>query len=120
MGCFCFDDITRPMHLIVRDSEISVTYKGDGSSVTGNPLHNLFIGPVPIMFDGIKDVIDNDLADLKVTYNEEYGFPERITADPISSAIDDEFEAAVATVVLVTMRSTQPARNSEAATRESR
>ena len=90
-GCFCPDFITRPIHLVVRSSEIMLTYTDDGSRVTDDALESLFIGPVPKMFDGIKFMIDNDPDEMRVIYNEEYGFPERITADPISSAIDDEF-----------------------------
>lgn len=90
-GCFCPDFITRPIHLVVRNSEISLTYTDDGSDVTEDALESLLIGPVPKMFEGIKFVIDNDPDDFKVIYNEEFGFPERIAADPISSAIDDEF-----------------------------
>lgn len=90
-GCFCPDFITRPIHLVVKNSEITLTYTDDGSSVTDDALESLFIGTIPKMFDGIKLVIDNDPDDMKVIYNEEYGLLERIAADPISSAIDDEF-----------------------------
>ena len=100
-GCFCPDFITRPIHLVVRNSEISLTYTDDGSSVIEDALESLLIGPIPKMFDGIKFVIDNDPDDLKVIYNEEYGFPERIAADPISSAIDDEFGFRVSNFRLV-------------------
>jgi len=100
-GCFCPDFITRPIHLVVRNSEISLTYTDDGKHVTEDALESLLIGPIPKMFDGIKFVIDNEPDDLKVIYNEEYGFPERIAADPISSAIDDEFDFSVSNFKLI-------------------
>ena len=38
---------------------------------------------------------------MSVIYSEEYGFPERIAADPISSGIDDEFGFSVSNFKII-------------------
>lgn len=89
--CFCPDFITRPIRLVVTNSETSLVYADDGSNVAQQALETPLIGPVPKMFEGIEFVIRNEPDDLEVIYSEDYGFPVSIVVDPISSAIDDEF-----------------------------
>jgi hypothetical protein len=91
LACFCLKRDMRPIHVLVRGSETTFTYKDDDSRVTDAALDSLLIGAVPKMFNDIKLVIDKDPVDLRVVYNEEYGYPERIIVDPGSSISDDEF-----------------------------
>lgn len=45
---------------------------------------------IPNLFDIVQEAIDSNVASLKVTYNDNYGYPEVIEIDRIKAAIDDE------------------------------
>jgi hypothetical protein len=55
-----------------------------------------FYPAVPGLFDLIEDTLQDGADDVRVRYDEEYGFPVEIDVDLIENAIDDEFTVSVA------------------------
>jgi hypothetical protein len=91
-GCFCSDDITRPMHLVVTDGRTTISYADDGSRVTGEALESMLVGGVEKIFDAIDFVLSRNPDRLLIEYDEEFGFPQIIKIDPNADAIDDELD----------------------------
>ena len=99
-GCFCAFSQDMPLNIEVKDGQVVSMQYQSGNEIDPNLLEyfNRFT-TIDRLFDEIesgfeiKDNVDTagDKADeVKVTYDETYGFPTQINIDFIKNAVDDE------------------------------
>lgn len=87
--CFCLVEISRPVTIEVRNGAThSVSYLADGTAADAKYFEKY--DTIDELFLIIDDAIDQKADEIKVTYDEELGFPTRIHIDFMKEAVDDE------------------------------
>src|SRR5512142_581688 len=100
VGCFCAFSQDMPLAIEVKDGQIvSMTYQSGKEIEAGNLEYFQRFATIDKLFDeianGFADKGNVDSAgkkadEIKVTYDESYGFPKQVSVDRIKEAIDDE------------------------------
>ena len=86
-SCFCFSE--EDVVIIVKAKVITEAfYSPSGVYLGENELDRLHT--IPKLFGIVQEAIDSNAASLNVTYNSEFGYPEKIDIDRIKEAVDDE------------------------------
>jgi hypothetical protein len=89
IGCFCPNDITSPVNVIVLNGETySVVYQSDGQTVTNSVLDA--VNTIEDLFKIIRNAINEKVDKLTVEYDPILGYPKTISIDPIETAVDEE------------------------------
>jgi hypothetical protein len=88
-GCYCGNEVTRPVVVEVRDGEVvSVAYQESGGAVEAT-----YAGLWPAMegvFDILQDALDQEAVDVTARYDADHGFPEHIAIDYSENVVDEE------------------------------
>ncbi len=88
-GCFCDENIMRPVRVLVRnDAIVSLTFDDTGAPVPA-AYWGLFHS-IDGLFGIVDDAIDKDAHDLEVRYDGSYNFPRLIEIDYSRNAVDEE------------------------------
>ncbi len=88
--CFCLDELTRKVTLIVNNNWIqSYRYTSDDTEVD-TPYKQYFLS-IDQLFTLIEDAMARGVFTLDVSYDPDLGFPTSISIDEIPCAVDDEF-----------------------------
>ncbi|MDD5082460.1 MAG: DUF6174 domain-containing protein [Dehalococcoidales bacterium] len=94
IGCFCPQDITHPVIIEVRNNQpASITYADTGAAVTTD-----FFGRCDTMtklFSIIENAITQEVDELTVSYEAEFGYPTNIYIDASQQAADEEISYTV-------------------------
>jgi hypothetical protein len=87
LGCFCPPQVTGPFSVTVLDGAVVDVRTEDGRRVPAGDL----MAPTTIeaVFERASRALAGDTVDIEL--DPAWGFPVRITADPITDAIDDEW-----------------------------
>jgi len=89
IGCFCPDDITSPVNVLVMSGKTdSVVYESDGTPVTKDIFAS--IDTIEDLFIIIRKAINDKVDELEVEYDPILGYPTIINIDPIKTAVDEE------------------------------
>jgi hypothetical protein len=90
IGCFCPFNEQMPLTIEVKDGEaISIT-ASNGQDIAPNLETYMKSASVEALFDIIQSAMKSGADDIKVTYDDHYGFPTSINIDNIKMAVDDE------------------------------
>ncbi len=87
VGCFCPQDITRPVNITVREGIPTLAYADDGTPVTDKFFDDY--NTIDKLFSTALRALQNADA-ASVSYDEKYGFPTRINIDFNKKLVDDE------------------------------
>jgi hypothetical protein len=98
IGCFCVYTQDMPLIVEVKDGEVvSIGYQSGKEIDNGNLAFFQRFTTIDKLFDEIErsfqssqDMAGNKADEVKVTYDETYGFPTQISIDFIKDAADDE------------------------------
>jgi len=89
VGCFCPVEAIGPVDIEVRNNATaSGKYTADGRAVNNEFFQNY--DTMDKLFKVIQDAINEEADSIKVTWDDQYGFPAVISLDPIKLAVDDE------------------------------
>ncbi len=87
--CFCPEEITNPVRLIVKNNAISsVTYRDSGALVADK--YKQLFPDIEGLFAFLEKTIANNADKIDVSWNESYNFPQTISVDFVTNAADDE------------------------------
>lgn len=89
ISCFCPPDVTQPVIVTVRGGATTSIINAVNSTPVENGRFEKY-STVDKLFDIISTAIENNAAEISVSYDEKFGYPTRIYIDSIKQAIDDE------------------------------
>jgi len=92
--CFCAPAVTHPITVTVRDGAVVRLVYADSGAVPDSAMFRDFL-TVERVFDFVRRTIAENPDTLTAVYDPHYGYPTRITVDPIFGIADDEFSVSV-------------------------
>ena len=101
-NCFCPETVTGTVVITVKnDVIIAVTKKSDSSAIPADKWAEYGYLTVDQLFSTIEAALDDDVDELRVTYDETQGFPREVYIDPSQGVADDEGGYALASAVVL-------------------
>lgn len=89
IGCFCPNDITSPVSILVDSGKTeSIVYEDDRTPATNEVFTT--IDTIEDLFAIIRNAINDKVDELTVEYDPILGYPVTISIDPNKSAVDEE------------------------------
>jgi len=92
IGCFCWYADVLPATIEVKDGEIVSMVLVNGEAILpGEMFYEDFAryGTIDNVFEATKSALD-EADKIEITYDEQYGFPSKVSIDYIELAMDDE------------------------------
>lgn len=88
--CFCLPEVTQPVQLSVENNTLSDAIYLNGTAVNQSNYANFYT--INKAFSLIQEAFERNAVEVRVVYNQEFGFPSSVFIDYIENIADEELQ----------------------------